>query len=125
MTSVLQSAVENGTGKDAKVDGVPCAGKTGTTNDNKDGWFVGYTRYYTTSVWVGYDMPQAVETLKGDTYPSWIWKQYMTYASEGLTPLKFLPYAKLSDEFIEEYYPPETEEETSSEVESLNEIKEN
>ena len=116
MTAVLQSAVENGTGKDAKVEGVPCAGKTGTTNDNKDGWFVGYTRYYTTSVWVGYDMPQAVETLKGDTYPSWIWKQYMTYASAGLTPLNFLPYAKLSDEFIEEYYPLETETETETET---------
>lgn len=118
MTAVLQSAVENGTGRDAKVEGVPCAGKTGTTNNNKDGWFVGYTRYYTTSVWVGYDMPQSVETLKGDTYPSWIWKQYMTYASEGLTPLNFLPYAKLSDEFIEIYYPPETETETESETSS-------
>ena len=116
MTSVLQSVIEDGTGQDAKVEGVPCAGKTGTTNSNKDGWFVGYTRYYTTSVWVGYDMPREVEDLKGSTYPSWIWKQYMTYASEGLTPLNFLPYAKLSDEFIEEYYPPETETETETEV---------
>lgn len=115
MTSVLQSVMENGTGDVAKVLGVPCAGKTGTTNDNKDGWFVGYTRYYTTSVWVGYDMPKAEESLKGSSYPAWIWKEYMTYVSEGLTPLNFLPYAKLSDEFIEEYYPPETEE-TETEV---------
>ena len=115
MTSVLQSVMENGTGDVAKVSGVPCAGKTGTTNDNKDGWFVGYTRYYTTSVWVGYDMPKAEESLKGSSYPAWIWKEYMTYVSEGLTPLNFLPYAKLSDEFIEEYYPPETEE-TETEV---------
>lgn len=117
MTSVLQTAVETGTGKDAKLEGVPCAGKTGTTNNNKDGWFVGYTRYYTTSVWVGCDMPKSVEELEGDTYPSWIWNQYMTYANEGLTPLNFLPYAKLSDEFIEEYYPPETETETETETE--------
>lgn len=115
MTSVLQSVMENGTGDVAKVSGVPCAGKTGTTNDNKDGWFVGYTRYYTTSVWVGYDMPKAEESLKGSSYPAWIWKEYMTYVSEGLTPLNFLPYAKLSDKFIEEYYPPETEE-TETEV---------
>ncbi|MGN1157218.1 MAG: transglycosylase domain-containing protein [Agathobacter sp.] len=112
MTSVLQSVMENGTGQVAKVWGVPCAGKTGTTNNNKDGWFVGYTRYYTTSVWVGCDMPKEVEDLSGSTYPAWIWKQYMTYVSEGLTPLKFLPYAKLSDDFIEQYYPPETETET-------------
>lgn len=116
MTSVLQSVVEDGTGKGARLDGVPCAGKTGTTNDNKDGWFVGYTRYYTTSVWVGYDMPQSEETLEGDTYPAWIWKQYMTYASEGLTPLNFLPYAKLSDEFVEEYYPIETEMQTETQT---------
>lgn len=116
MTSVLQSVVEDGTGKGARLDGVPSAGKTGTTNDNKDGWFVGYTRYYTTSVWVGYDMPQSEETLEGDTYPAWIWKQYMTYASEGLTPLNFLPYAKLSDEFVEEYYPTETETQTETQT---------
>lgn len=119
MTSVLQSVMEEGTGVDAKVQGVPCAGKTGTTNDNKDGWFVGYTRYYTTSVWVGYDMPKSVEGLNGSTYPAWIWKQYMTYASEGLKPLNFLPYAKLSDEFIEEYYPTETETEAETETEDI------
>ncbi len=118
MTSVLQSVMEDGTGQDAKVWGVPCAGKTGTTNHNKDGWFVGYTRYYTTSVWVGCDMPKSVEDLKGSTYPSYIWKQYMTYVSEGQKALNFLPYAKLSDEFIEEYYPPETEEETTTESDS-------
>ena len=115
MTDVLKSVMENGTGQEARIEGIPCAGKTGTTNNNKDGWFVGYTRYYTTSVWVGYDMPQEVENLKGSTYPSWIWKEYMTYANTGLTPLNFLPYAQLSDEFIEEYYPTETEDSTDSE----------
>ena len=116
MTSVLQSVMEEGTGVDAKVFGVPCAGKTGTTNNNKDGWFVGYTRYYTTSVWVGCDMPKEVEELSGSTYPAWIWKEYMTTVSEGLPPLKFLPYAKISDEFIEQYYPPETESGTETEA---------
>ena len=47
------------------LDGMPCAGKTGTTNENKDGWFVGYTRYYTTSVWVGYDMPKETQWVVG------------------------------------------------------------
>ena len=109
MTDVLVTAVEEGTGKLAKLDGIPCAGKTGTTNDNKDGWFVGYTRYYTTSVWVGYDLPKTVEGLEGTTYPSYIWKDFMTYAHKGLKSLKFLPYAQLSQEFLDEYYPADSE----------------
>ena len=109
MTNVLVSVMEEGTGKDAKLEGMPCAGKTGTTNEYKDGWFVGYSRYYTTSVWVGCDMPKSVEGLKGASYPSAIWKDYMTYAHEGLIPLSFLPYAQLSEEFMEEYYPSESE----------------
>ena len=99
MTDVLQSVMINGTGKHVALEGMPCAGKTGTTNDRKDGWFVGYTRYYTTSVWVGYDMPKAVETLGGGTYPAYIWNDYMSKIHEGLEPMNFLPYAQLSPEF--------------------------
>ncbi len=109
MTDVLQGVMLNGTGVDAALAGIPCAGKTGTTNDNKDGWFVGYTRYYTTSVWVGYDLPREVEGLKGATYPAQIWKDYMTSIHQGLTPMNFLPYAQLSPEFMQEHYPPEEE----------------
>ena len=109
MTDVLQGVMLNGTGTDAALAGIPCAGKTGTTNDNKDGWFVGYTRYYTTSVWVGYDLPREVEGLKGATYPAQIWKDYMTSIHQGLTPMNFLPYAQLSPEFMQEHYPPEEE----------------
>ena len=120
MTDVLQTAIATGTGKSACLEDVPCAGKTGTTNDNKDGWFVGYTRYYTTSVWVGCDLPESVKGLEGATYPSEIWKNYMTEIHDGLKPLKFLPYARLSDEFMEQYYPTEstevTEESTSTEI---------
>ena len=50
MTDILKGVLTNGTGRGLALDGMPCAGKTGTTNENKDGWFVGYTRYYTTSV---------------------------------------------------------------------------
>lgn len=121
MTDVLQSVMVNGTGKDAALEGIPCAGKTGTTNDYKDGWFIGYTRYYTTSVWVGYDMPRPVEGLKGATYPAMIWKDYMTTIHAELTPMNFLPYAQLSPEFMEEHYPPETESEGQTESEELPE----
>ena len=52
---VLKSVVTGGTGVGAKVPNVDTAGKTGTTSLNKDGWFCGYTPYYTTAVWVGRD----------------------------------------------------------------------
>ena len=125
MTDVLQTVVESGTGKSAKLEGIPCAGKTGTTNEYKDGWFVGYTRYYTTSVWVGCDLPKTVDGLQGGTYPAKIWHDYMEQIHEGLKPLNFLPYAKLSDAFIDEYYPDETEsEESESEDADLEEAEE-
>lgn len=115
MTDVLATAITTGTGKSAVLKDMPCAGKTGTTNDNKDGWFVGYTRYYTTSVWVGCDLPEEIEELEGATYPAQIWKEYMTEIHKDLKPLKFLPYARLSNEFMEQYYPTE-----STETEDVN-----
>ena len=120
MTDVLKTAIATGTGKTAYLKDMPCAGKTGTTNDNKDGWFVGYTRYYTTSVWVGCDLPKEVKELEGATYPAEIWKQYMTTIHDGLKPLEFLPYAQLSDEFMQQYYP--QEEESSSEENVSSEV---
>lgn len=98
-TSVLTSVMEEGTGKSLQLDNMPSAGKTGTTNDQKDGWFVGYTRYYTTSVWVGCDMPKTISDLKGNSYPGQIWQAFMNEIHKDLTPLEFLPYAQLSDEF--------------------------
>ncbi len=107
MTDVLCGVFTDGTGKGLGLKNMPCAGKTGTTNENKDGWFVGYTRYYTTSVWVGYDMPRPMDDLMGSTYPGRIWRDFMEQAHEGLEPLEFLPYAQLSEEFEEESSEPE------------------
>lgn len=98
MTDMLVTVVESGTGKGLAISEMPCAGKTGTTNDNKDGWFVGYTRYYTTSVWVGYDMPKELPTLKGSTYPGNIWHDFMETIHTDLAPMQFLPYISYGDE---------------------------
>ena len=54
------------------------AGKTGTTNDYKDAWFCGYSKYYTTAVWTGCDTPKSVEGLKGASYPGAIWADFMS-----------------------------------------------
>lgn len=92
MTDVLSGVLTRGTARGLDLGDMPAAGKTGTTNDQKDGWFVGYTGYYTTSVWVGCDMPKKMEDLMGSTYPGKIWQTFMWSAHEGLEPLKFLPY---------------------------------
>ena len=110
MTDLLTSVMDFGTGKDIKLADMPCAGKTGTTNSNKDGWFVGFTRYYTTSVWVGYDMPKELAGLQGATYPGKIWQDFMTKLHEGLQPLEFKTDFEAPEE-EEETFEPNTEEE--------------
>jgi penicillin-binding protein 1A len=74
--SLLKSVVEEGTGRGARVLGKPVAGKTGTTNNYVDAWFVGFTPSIVTGVWVGYDNPKATlgnkETGARAALPIWI-----------------------------------------------------
>ncbi len=76
VTSLLKSVVEEGTGRGARVLGKPVAGKTGTTNNYVDAWFMGYTPSIVTGVWVGYDNPKASlgdkETGARAALPIWI-----------------------------------------------------
>lgn len=88
MTNVLEGVLTEGTAAGFSLEETASAGKTGTTNYRKDGWFVGYTKYYTTSVWVGYDIPQEIPTLTGGGYPAEIWYSYMKELH------KELPYAR-------------------------------
>lgn len=79
MVGILEKVIKSGTARGMNWDEDLCeaAGKTGTTNDNKDGWFVGMTPYYSMAVWVGYDTPKKLSTLQGGTYPASIWKVAM------------------------------------------------
>lgn len=99
MVSVMQE--QEGTGYGLALENMPCAGKTGTTNDNKDGWFAGYTSYYTTCVWVGYDMPKELPGLSGASYPGSIWKTFMEQIHQGLTPVNFNPYINENKEMLD------------------------
>lgn len=92
MTSMLKGVFTGGTASGLGVPGMSCAGKTGTTDNNTDGWFCGFTPYYTTSVWVGYDTPQSTRGLWGSTYPGGIWSRFNKGIHEGLTDLGFPDY---------------------------------
>ena len=95
MVSVLQGVMEEGwgTGRGLRLDnGMPCAGKTGTTDEAKDGWFCGFTHYYTTAVWVGCDTPESVRNLQGASWPGRIWKNFMNIIHEDLEPVEFKDY---------------------------------
>ena len=87
MTDILEGVMTRGTAAGLGVSEMPSAGKTGTTNENKDGWFVGYTPYYTTGIWVGYDSPRWLKGLSGSAYPAQIWNTYMEEIHTGL-PVK-------------------------------------
>ncbi|MGN0437386.1 MAG: transglycosylase domain-containing protein [Lachnospiraceae bacterium] len=120
MTSMLKGVFTGGTASGLGIPGMSCAGKTGTTDNNTDGWFCAFTPYYTTSVWVGYDTPQSTRGLWGSTYPGRIWHNFMAPIHEGLKDLGFPDYeyvrstrdwkdTRSSSEESSEELPPETE----------------
>ena len=122
MITCMEAVMTKGTGVGGKLATMPCAGKTGTTNDSKDLWFVGFTKYYTTSVWVGYDIPRSLAGLTYTATPLGIWKTYMDSINNGL------PLAKLDDYKITvaptKEDNKETEEETKEEQEEEDKAKE-
>jgi penicillin-binding protein 1A len=85
--SILTGVIQNGTGTSASISGVDVAGKTGTTTNYGDAWFVGWTPQITTAVWVGFpNKLVSMSTLfnggpvEGGTYPAIIWHDFMTQA---------------------------------------------
>ena len=84
MTDLLRGVVQNGTGWRAKAVGHPVGGKTGTTNDYIDAWFVGFSPLYAVGVWVGFDRPQPMghaETGSKAALP--IWTEFMKETLKG------------------------------------------
>ena len=83
MTAMLRTVIEHGTGMAANI-GRPAAGKTGTTDDYKDAWFVGYTPSVVMGVWVGNDDNTKMRGLTGGTVPALIWRDIMRVAAESI-----------------------------------------
>ena len=73
---MLIATVKQGTGRAADI-GRPAAGKTGTSEDNRDGWFIGFTGDLVVGVWVGRDDNKPVEGLSGGGLPARIWHDFM------------------------------------------------
>lgn len=83
MNQMLQAVIFYGTGQRATIDR-PAAGKTGTSSDYHDAWFIGYTPDYVTTVWVGNDNNSPMKRVTGGAMPAQIWKEVMTRAESGL-----------------------------------------
>lgn len=90
MVDILKGVVTSGTAASMGWSGdIEAAGKTGTTNGSRDGWFCGITPYYTMTVWVGYDQQKTLSNLYGGTYPAKIWKNAMEKFVDGLPAASF------------------------------------
>ncbi|HEY6874595.1 MAG TPA: PBP1A family penicillin-binding protein [Geobacteraceae bacterium] len=97
MTNLMESVVTSGTGQRAKALGRPVAGKTGTTNDMKDAWFIGYVPQLVAGVWVGYDQERSLGSSgSGGQAAAPIWTDFMQRSLAGLSAQSFTAPANIS-----------------------------
>ena len=90
MIKMMNSVVESGTARRARLDGIAAAGKTGTTNAYRDAWFMGYTGNFVCGIWFGNDDYSSTNRMTGGALPAMTWHTIMEYAHQGIE-LKQLP----------------------------------
>ena len=103
MVSMLRDAIDRGTGSPARQLGIrfPSGGKTGTTNEFKDAWFVGFSSAVVAGVWVGFDQPQPIGAdAYGSRYALPIWAEFMQRAARVREPAEFERPAGLEEETV-------------------------
>ena len=97
INNLLKNAVDNGTGRIAQIPNMAVAGKTGTTTNDHDRWFVGYTPYYCAAVWVGYDNQAEIKLSTSVNPAANAWKLVMDKLHDGLESKAFSawrPYSR-------------------------------
>jgi penicillin-binding protein 1A len=99
INTMLRAVVERGTARKAKFGSFDIAGKTGTSQDYRDAWFIGYTADLVAGVWIGNDDNTATSQITGGSLPADIWREVMSVAHRNLPP-KFLPGSADSEEYI-------------------------
>ncbi len=88
LNDLLSAVVEWGTGRAARLDR-PAAGKTGTSQDNRDAWFIGYTPDLVAGVWLGNDDGRPMKGVGGGSLPAALWRDFMASALKGVPPRPF------------------------------------
>jgi penicillin-binding protein 1A len=87
MNAMMHETFVSGTAKKADISGWELAGKTGTTQDFRDAWFIGYSGTLVTGIWLGNDDGELTKKVTGGNLPAEIWKTYMTQALKGQNPV--------------------------------------
>ncbi|MDP2619329.1 MAG: PBP1A family penicillin-binding protein [Hyphomicrobiales bacterium] len=87
MNHMLQAALNSGTAQRAALGTWPAAGKTGTTQDWRDAWFIGYTARLTAGVWIGNDDGTPMKRVTGGSLPAMAWNRFMVAVHQGLNPV--------------------------------------
>ncbi|MBP7721431.1 MAG: hypothetical protein KA155_02740, partial [Alphaproteobacteria bacterium] len=87
LSSMMQQVLENGTGQRARLPW-PASGKTGTSQDSRDAWFMGFTNEIVAGVWMGNDDYSPMKNVTGGSYPADVWKQTMLAARGRYAPVR-------------------------------------
>ena len=104
MAGMMSHVVSEGTARRAALDGIPTAGKTGTTNAYRDAWFVGYTGNFTCAVWFGNDDYSPTNRMTGGSLPAQTWHDIMVAAHQGVE-IKELPGVGMGEKLTQPTVP--------------------
>ena len=105
MNAMMEQTLKIGTARRADVPGWQAAGKTGTTQDFRDAWFIGYTSHLVAGVWLGNDDGSSMKRVTGGTLPVEVWSRFMREAHQGV-PVAGLPLGDWRDADAQQASPP-------------------